>query len=169
MPSATKQTQRVVFDTNALFRFQVRLLIDDLAQTGVIDPFWSVQTETELRGALKARGRKDAEDFIGRWPQARVDQGRALDPWLAAKLRDQSDRHVIEAALAVDAGVIVTDNPRDFPLKVLRRLGLDRHSPDAFFAAQAQDLRARYNPDDLSKGRLPKTAKALKTLAATRE
>ena len=151
-----------MFDTNALFRFRVRELIGDVAGTGVIEPFWSAETEAELRRALKSRGRGDADRFLEGFPSACVKPGKALDPWLAAKLRDQSDQHIIEAALAVDAGLIVTDNPRDFPLKVLRRIGVDRQSPDDLFAAHADDLASDYAPDDLLRSKLPKTAKALK-------
>jgi hypothetical protein len=47
-------------------------------------------------------------------------------------LPDPNDRHVLAAAMACVADVIVTFNTRDFPLDVLRPFGLVAAVPDSF-------------------------------------
>lgn len=48
--------------------------------------------------------------------------------------RDPNDAHVIAAAVKTRASVIVTDNLRDFPEKLLGPLDLEAKSADAFIA-----------------------------------
>lgn len=49
-------------------------------------------------------------------------------------LPDLNDRHVVAAALEVRASRILTWNLRDFPVSVLKKLGLARQTPDVFLA-----------------------------------
>jgi hypothetical protein len=58
-------------------------------------------------------------------------------------LPDPNDRHVVAAAIAAGASVILTWNLRDFPATALKKYGLRRQTPDAFLAEfydQAPDL-----------------------------
>ena len=160
-------SKRVVFDTNALFRFRVRALIADLAQTGTIQPLWSSRTVEELRAVLRARAMPDAEVFLNQF-QASIVTPAPL-PLSAKGFRDPGDLHVIEAALSADASLIVTSNARDFPLRQLRPLGLDRVSIDAFFAAHATALQSPdHQANDLRRAGLSQTAKAISSLVADR-
>jgi hypothetical protein len=45
---------------------------------------------------------------------------------------DPDNRHVVAAAIAAGASVILTWNLRDFPTKELKKHGLVRQTPDAF-------------------------------------
>ena len=47
---------------------------------------------------------------------------------------DENDAHVVAAALKTQAAVIVTENLRDFPEGLLRRLNLETKSADIFIA-----------------------------------
>lgn len=49
-------------------------------------------------------------------------------------LRDPGDAHVLAAALAAGAGVILTENRRDFPLRLLRPLGLRAVATNSWMA-----------------------------------
>ena len=50
----------------------------------------------------------------------------------AAQLPDEDDKHVLAAAIAARASVIVTFNLKDFPDAVLGRFGLHAKHPDEF-------------------------------------
>lgn len=52
----------------------------------------------------------------------------------AAGLPDAKDEHVVAAALATRADVIVTENTRDFPAEPLRPLGIEPLTADDFLA-----------------------------------
>lgn len=56
-------------------------------------------------------------------------------------LPDPNDRHVLAAAVCCQAQAIVTFNLRDFPEKVLTKLGIEVLHPDIFLRSQA-DLAA---------------------------
>ncbi|MFD1875633.1 hypothetical protein [Hymenobacter bucti] len=64
------------------------------------------------------------------FPEAEVTSYKALIPTLT--LPDANDRHVLAAALRIQAQVIVTANLKDFPTPYLATLGIERQHPDAF-------------------------------------
>jgi hypothetical protein len=81
--------------------------------------------------ALRARGAMErafedatVDDF---------DDFLALSGWLP----DQTDAHVLAAALKTKADVLVTDNVKHFPAERLAAFGLDVRSADAFIADTA--------------------------------
>lgn len=96
-------------------------------------------------------------------------------------LPDPNDRHVLAAALACIADVIVTFNTKDFPLDVLRPFGLAAVVPDSFVsqlmesgivvAAAAEHRAALTRPtmsadeylDSLRRNGLPTTVSLLQT------
>lgn len=165
-PSTVSVTKRVVFDTNALFRFHVRALILHMAQAQAITPLWSARTVEELRGVLSARGKSGAEDFLGQLPTSTI---LATGAGIAAKgFRDPGDLHVVQAAIDAEASLIITENARDFPAKHLRPLGIARLSPDAFFVTHLSALPDTVNLTDLRGARLSQTAKRFSPFPAGR-
>ena len=165
-PSIASEIKRVVFDTNALFRFHVRALILHMAHAQAITPLWSARTVEELRGVLSARGKSGAEDFLGQLPTSTI---LATGAGIAAKgFRDPGDLHVVQAAIDGHASVIVTQNARDFPAKHLRPLGIERLSPDGFFATHLAALPVGLDPADLRRAGLSQTAKRFSPFLADR-
>ena len=65
--------------------------------------------------------------MAARWPAAPTPA-----PETELSLPDANDAHVLAAALAARADLLVTCNLRDFPARKLRDLGLSPIHPDAF-------------------------------------
>lgn len=171
---------RAVLDANVLFPTILREILTDVAAAGVYQPLWSPRILDEWRHVA---ARTDLAEVAGaeiallqdRFPAACVDPAGVV---LGLDLPDPADAHVVEAALAGRAGLIVTANLRDFPRGLMAGLGLRAVHPDAFlldldtaavrYAAQtARDKAARLGGEMdltgmLKKARLPRLARALK-------
>ena len=177
---------RAVLDANVLFPTILREILTDLAGAGLYTPLWSPRILAEWRHAAARLGH-DQEAIAGaeiallrrRFPQAELsgDGTRTID----LHFPDPADRHVVEAALAGKARLIVTANLRDFPRHLMAGLGLRAIHPDAFLVdlmadhllsvtASVQAARdkaaalggAMAVTEMLKRCRLPRLAKALK-------
>lgn len=155
------------------------------AAEGLFRPRWSSRIEQEWRSAAsrEARGLDEAQ-ISGdialarlRFPDALTEGWEALEGPLS--LPDWHDRHVLAAAIAARAQVLVTDNLRDFPRRALaehrvRPVAADAYlaefsaaSPERMTAALAA-VKSAAPPDAmadglaalLKRGRLPRLAKA---------
>lgn len=131
-------------DTNTLWPSVRRDFLLSLAIDGLYRPVWSERTLEELEYCehrkLVERGESDevaaerARFLIRRMRTAFDDavvsesRTRAVAP---AGLPDQNDEHVLAAAFAAGAEVIVTENHRDFP-PVLLPPGIVTISPEDF-------------------------------------
>lgn len=121
---------------NFLRDFLVRLAIHGRRQgvlrvkwTGRIHHEWIravLRQRPELRSALLRTRRLMDQHVRG----CRVYGYRRWEPRLA--LPDENDRHILAAALACVADVIVTFNTSDFPPDLLRPFGVVAVVPDAF-------------------------------------
>ena len=127
--------------------------------------------ETQARGEIAL--------LRSQWPEAETTWLPSLETRLW--LPDRNDRHVLAAAIASSADLIVTLNKQDFPRATLREEGVDRIDPDSllmqFFEhhapempAFAEQLTAQVNALSgqswdtlalLKKARLPRFAKGL--------
>ena len=165
---------RAVLDANVLFPTILREILVDLAGQGLYAPGWSPRILAEWRHAAARLGSE--QDAVA---GAEIALLRARFP--DADLPDPADRHVVEAALAGNARLIVTANLRDFPQRLMAGLGLRAMHPDAFLpnllaqdraavtaAVQAaRDKAAALGggmtvADMLARCRLPRLSKALK-------
>ena len=63
------------------------------------------------------------------FPEACV---QGWEPLLPAMMNDEKDRHVLAAAVAAGASLIVTFNLRHFPVAVLKRLGVEAVHPQDY-------------------------------------
>ena len=177
---------RAVLDANVLFPTILREILTDLAGAGLYTALWSPRILAEWRHAAARLG-PDQDAVAGaeiallrtRFPGAEMpDDGiRAID----LHFPDPADRHVVEAALAGRASLIVTANLRDFPQALMAGMGLRAIHPDAFLldlfatdpdmvrmaARAARDKAAAMGGDMtlhdmLKRSRLPRLAKVLK-------
>lgn len=177
---------RAVLDANVLFPTILREILTDLAGAGLYTPLWSPRILAEWRHAAARLG-PDQDAVAGaeiallrdRFPGALVpdDGTRTID----LHFPDPADRHVVEAAIAGNAPLIVTANLRDFPQPMMAGLGLRAIHPDAFMldlladdplavgsaVKAARDKAAAMGGDMtaaqmLKRCRLPRLAKALK-------
>ncbi|MFB2532285.1 RSP_2648 family PIN domain-containing protein [Paracoccus sp. p4-l81] len=129
--------RRALLDACVLYPTILREILIGAAQAGLYRPLWSARLFEEW--ARAAARHSPADEAIARgdialiraaFPQAEV----AAAPGLEARLHlpDLNDIHVLAAAIAGSADLIVTFNARDFPRGVLAAEGLARQDPDAF-------------------------------------
>ncbi len=179
---------KVLIDTCVLYPTVMREVVLGVAATGAFKPLWSARILEEWARAARKLGpggedqaRAEIAALRTRWPEAEVN----WPPSLSARLwlPDPNDVHVLAAAIAGSADVILTLNAADFPRGTLAEEGLSRADPDAFLLGQyraapgavaevctgvlaearrlsgeAWQMRAL-----LKKARLPRLAKALET------
>lgn len=123
-----------------------RHLVLAFAHAGLLQPRWSphVLLETGHAHARIVEG-KPGRDGAGEaarlvvaleqaWPEASVPEDHGVT--IADRLPDEGDRHVIESALACGAALILTDNIKDFPRKVLEPHGVYARTPAEYFASK---------------------------------
>ena len=181
---------RVFLDTCVLYPPILRDLLLGLADAGLYQPLWSAGVTAEWLH-LAARRSDDgtseggtAEDGVttaiarmeARWPEAMTPDGapELLD------LPDPGDTHVLAAAIAGHADILLTLNLRDFPRWALAAHGMTCTAPDTFVmdlwlqhpaSVEGQvarvwpDLSARPLRNALKRARLPRLGKALETAA----
>lgn len=136
----------VVIDTCVLISNVLRFLSLGLAKAGYFQPAWSPKIRDEwLRNASRLWSvdsvllEKDWVEWDTTFPLA--DQGVVHSWQEGLQYSDPKDWHVIAAARAAQTRFtgrsvsILTRNIKDFNRGELRRLGIERWSPDAFFCA----------------------------------
>jgi hypothetical protein len=126
---------KAFLDTCVLFPPRLRALLLGLADRDLFAPVWSAGVAAEW-AHLSARRDPDAAAALpallvrmaARWPGGHAARGAPdlLD------LPDAGDAHVLAAAVAGGAALIITLNLRDFPARALAPHGLRAESPDAF-------------------------------------
>ena len=125
-----------VLDTNVIYPVIIRDLLLWFAHYDLYTPKWSRHIVDEWKDVLE---RKDVAADIAAlrvekinlaFPDALVHNYEGLIG--AIKLPDEKDRHVVAAAVKVNANVIVTNNLKDFPDAYLQSFGLSVKSADDF-------------------------------------
>ncbi|ANK94207.1 MULTISPECIES: PIN domain-containing protein [Rhizobium] len=127
-----------VYDACVLYPFHLRNVLVQCAFDGLVDARWTDDIHAEWIRNLAIGSpeipfpRLEAtRDRIKKvLPDADVGNHRILIPDLS--LPDPDDRHVLAAAIAGKASVIVTWNLKDFPAADLRPHGVACVSPDNF-------------------------------------
>ena len=127
-----------VLDTNVIYPIEVRDLLFWFAYYDLYTPKWSQHIFTEWQSVMQRR--KIPEEEIQKrlaranhaFPDALVTNYEPLIEGL--ELPDPDDRHVMAAAIKVNANVIVTNNVKDFPEPYLKQFGLSVKRADDFLA-----------------------------------
>ncbi|MEM7687172.1 MAG: PIN domain-containing protein, partial [Pseudomonadota bacterium] len=120
--------RRIFLDACVLFPPVVRSMLMALAEEDLFDPYWSPRVLDEWRLAVVRKHGLSAEGDIDAAQQqmsARFPDASGLpDPDFEAQLHlpDPADTHVLAAAHAVEADVLLTFNLRDFPRPVMAGL-----------------------------------------------
>ncbi|QIE44738.1 PIN domain-containing protein [Pseudohalocynthiibacter aestuariivivens] len=128
---------KVLLDTCVIYPTVMRQMLLGVARQGAFTPLWSARIIEEWQRASVKLGpegvaQAGAEAALLRvaWPDAEVIASPSLEGRLW--LPDPADIHVLAAAIAGSADMIVTLNAKDFPRNVLAEEGLTRSDPDAF-------------------------------------
>ncbi|MCJ8151740.1 PIN domain-containing protein [Shinella sedimenti] len=149
-----------VYDACVLYPFHLRNVLVQCAFDGLVEARWTDDIHGEWIRNLAANtptlpierlvATRDRMKAV--LPDADVADYRRLIPDL--RLPDPDDRHVLAAAIAGAASLIVTWNLKDFPARELVKYGVASKSPDEFlidlYAAFPEALissvkRARHN------------------------
>lgn len=127
-----------VLDANVLYPAQLRDLLMRLSVNGLFRAHWSDEIHNEWMRNLVANRDNISWEVVERTrdlmdealPGACVDGYKRHINRLS--LPDPDDRHVLAAAIEIEAEFIVTCNLGDFPSNVLRQEGVDACHPDDF-------------------------------------
>lgn len=126
---------RAALDACVLFPTVMREMLLGAAGAGAFVPVWSPRILEEWARAVRRLG--DGAEAVARaeiasmrdaWPASEVTPGDDLTGRLS--LPDPDDTHVLAAAIAGEADVLVTLNRADFPSRTLARHGVIRRDPD---------------------------------------
>lgn len=128
---------RACLDACVLFPTVLREVLLGVAGTGLYAPLWSdrileewARATLKLGAEAEIQARGEIAMLRATFPGASV---RPRDGDLARlHLPDEDDIHVLAAAIAGSADVIVTLNAKDFPRQTLAFEGVARQSPDEF-------------------------------------
>jgi predicted nucleic acid-binding protein len=126
-------TFTVVLDACVLIPASVRSTLLRAAVAGLYRPQWSEDILAEVqRNLATLTSRQRAEQTVG-WLRATIEEAmvEGHTSFIPA-MPIEHDRHVLAAAVASGAQVIVTFNLRHFPADRLAPLGVEAQSPDEF-------------------------------------
>ena len=126
----------VLLDSCVLYPYELRDLLLEIAHEHLDRVHWSPQILDDTIRNLLADARTTPEQ-VNRFraamerafPEALVEPPPGLADQLGC---DPGDRHVLAAAIAAKAEVIVTLNVRHFPAEDLEPLGIEAVTPDQF-------------------------------------
>lgn len=128
---------KILLDTCVIYPTVMREVLLRVAAAGVFEPLWSARILEEwARAAIKLgptgeiQARSEAAVMSANWPKASVVWKPSLEAQLW--LPDANDVHVLAAAIAGSADMIITMNAKDFPRNILTEEGLVRQDPDGF-------------------------------------
>lgn len=136
-----------LLDANVIYPAALRDVLLSIAEAGICQIRWSPDILDEMQRNVAARAKAPSPEIAASgaqyvretmelaFPDAMIKK-TAYQRLIAAMTNDQKDRHVLAAAIAGRADVIVTYNLADFPDNSYRSYGLDVQDPDTFLVHQ---------------------------------
>lgn len=130
----------VLADANVLYSRVLRDYLLYAATQGMLEIRWSAAILAEvvehlaenIAGFNAAAGARLVSAMNSAFPAANVEPDSDADAAVATiALPDEDDRHVLAAAVAVDADVLCTENLKDFPAAAMADVGIQLMSADA--------------------------------------
>ena len=125
-----------VLDTNVIYPLWMRDLMLWFAHYDLYTPKWSKHIFDEWfdvmirKGIPEIEARKRTAIVDEAFPDALVENYELLIP--ALTLPDENDKHVLAAAIKINANLIVTNNLKHFPCDYLSSFGLSAKNADDF-------------------------------------
>jgi predicted nucleic acid-binding protein len=125
----------VLLDTCVLLKSYLCDTLLSIAEEGAFRPLWSEHILAELRrNLLKAGAKQEAvehrlAEMAAYFPDALVAGHEGL---IDSMTNHPKDRHVLAAAVAGRADVLVTENLRDFPAEAAEQYGIIVSGQDDF-------------------------------------
>ena len=128
---------KALLDACVLYPTVTREVLLNVAKEGLFTPLWSPRILEEWARAARKIGpegepqaRAEIALLKANWPNAEVfpNEGDMARLWLP----DENDIHVLAAAIAGSADVLITFNAQDFPRNTLADEGVNRDGPDHF-------------------------------------
>jgi hypothetical protein len=126
-------------DADVLFPVGLRDTLLWIAALDVYSPRWSADVLEEMRRNVLEEfpdiSPNDMDEMISQmrraFPEAEVTGYQRLIPAMPC---NEKDRHVLAAALIAKAGVLVTNNVKDFPKDECAELGIEVQSANDFLS-----------------------------------
>jgi len=133
-----------VLDANVLFPATLRDTLVRAGQRGIYRMQWTTEILEEVRRNLVKTGRgtetqaqRLVDTLMMIFPLALMrDEYQSLIPIMQNHVKD---RHVLAAAVACKAQVIVTSNLHDFPRRALEPYSIEAQAPDRFLVNLCQE------------------------------
>jgi predicted nucleic acid-binding protein len=127
-----------LLDANALFGMPLCDTLLRLGELELYDPFWSERILDEMVRSLVDTGR--ATEEAARWRVEKMNKtfeaaqvsSKAIAQLEPSMNNDPGDRHVLAAAVASSAQIIVTFNVNHFPDDACEPFGIEARHPDEF-------------------------------------
>jgi predicted nucleic acid-binding protein len=133
---------KVILDTSVLFPNALRDTLLRCAQAGFYRGHWSEDILRELRGSLVGRGKMNPDQanylthmMTQAFPAFMINSEK-YEKLIDRMENDPKDRHILAAAVAEGAQVIVTSNIKHFPATALGRYKIQAKKPDDFLIDQ---------------------------------
>ena len=128
---------RVVLDACVLFPVSVRKILLGVAEKRLFTPLWSEKILDEWQFATAKSDKKLFDQtkveillLKSYWDESLIPKNEEVENQLI--LPDMNDRHVLATAITGKAEILLTNNLRDFPSRVLGKYGIIPRSPDNF-------------------------------------